>query len=103
MLAQLQLMCGKKPDYSYLWRLFDTRCLGRAWKDKVKKPDSRDEYIYWQYKLIHDKTNIRERVSLKTLAKELGCDYDPNKHHDALYDVELTFEVFKKLAKILEL
>ena len=38
------------------------------------------------------------KLGLKDIAKVLGVDYDTSRHHDALYDCQLTANVFKQLA-----
>lgn len=38
-----------------------------------------------------------EKVGLNAMCKKMGVPYEPNKHHDALYDAHLTAQLFKKL------
>ena len=88
-------LCGKKTDYSYIDRVLDTKCIGRAIKnDSYYNPDS--SLISWQYKLL----NYRKKgvkTNLKQLCKDYSIEFDNLKLHDALYDVEKTFEVLQKL------
>ncbi len=88
-------LCGKKTDYSYIDRVLDTNCIGRAIKNDIYyNPDS--SLISWQYKLL----NYRKKgvkTNLKQLCKDYSIEFDNLKLHDALYDVEKTFEVLQKL------
>lgn len=38
-----------------------------------------------------------ENFKLKTVARQMGIEVDESKLHDAVYDVELTLEIFKRL------
>ena len=52
--------------------------------------------VSWQYRLL----NIRERnlkVNLQQCCKDYDVEFDPEKLHDALYDIERNVEVFKKM------
>jgi len=90
----LRLDCGKKTDYSYVERIIDTNCLSKAYKMNIKRPD--DSLILWQYKLA----GYRERnmkTNQKAMLNEFKIDFDESKLHDAIYDVKMTNELFKKL------
>lgn len=80
-------------DYSYVERIIDTRALAVAIAKDI--PVDKDDFISWQYRLI----NHRER-KLKTsqafLLKKYNIDHDPKRLHDALYDIEMNFKVFRK-------
>lgn len=86
---------GKKPDYSYIKRSIDTVCLAKALKNDIKF--CRDESFYsWQYKL----NNMMDKKSKKKLIDL--CHYydikiDESRLHDAMYDIEQNYEVFKKM------
>ena len=90
----LRKACGKKSDYSYINRMFDTDCLAKAFKMNLKKPDS--NLTLWQSKL----NNYRKK-GMKTsqgfLLKEFGIEHDPKKLHNAIYDVKMTLEIFHQL------
>ena len=92
----LRKACGKKSDYSYINRMFDTNCLAKAFKMNLKKPDS--NLTLWQSKL----NNYRKK-GMKTsqgfLLKEFGIEHDPKKLHDAIYDVKMTLEIFHQLTQ----
>lgn len=87
-------LMGKKPDFSYLDRVIDTNCLARAIK-KNFRPQPDEKLITWQYKLA----GFREKglkTSSKVLLKEYNIEFDENKLHDSMYDVEMTFKIFNK-------
>tara|TARA_B100002019_G_scaffold138108_1_gene118999 strand:- start:37529 stop:38170 length:642 start_codon:yes stop_codon:yes gene_type:complete len=88
-------LCGKNTDYSYVKNSLDTVCLARAIKKGIKKQKETD-MVSWQYRLL----NIRERnlkVNLQQCCKDYDIEFDPEKLHDALYDIERNVEVFKKM------
>jgi hypothetical protein len=102
MVAILQRMAGVPIDYAWLRRLWDTRALGRAWRDNYPKPQD-DNFLAWQYRCVFERGDRKTSVSLKKMAPDLGVEYDPTKHHDALYDIDLTKRVFEALIKKLDL
>ena len=76
-------------------RVLDTNCLARAIKNDIKF-DQSSCLISWQYKLL----NYRKKgvkTNLKQLCKDYSIEFDDSKLHDALYDVEKTFEVLNKI------
>jgi len=88
-------LLNKEPDYSYLNRVIDTNCIARGIKNQISYSEN-DELIEWQYKLLHHRTK-GVKTNLKQLCKDNDIDFDEKKLHDALYDVEKTFEVYNKL------
>jgi DNA polymerase III epsilon subunit-like protein len=85
---------GIDIDYSFVSRIFDTKAIATALNKGNKTPD-KDDFIAWQIKWLH----YRER-GLKTNQKHLLEYYDikfnEKKLHDALYDIEMNFEIFLK-------
>ena len=82
------------PDYSYINNLLDTACLAKAIKKDI--PFKNGDLLGWQYKL----NNLIERglkVNLQQCCKDYSIDLDPSLLHDALYDIEKNYEVFKKM------
>ena len=86
-------LMGMKSDNSYVNRVIDTKSISTAIFKNVL-PD-KENFLSWQYKMLH----IREK-GLKTnqafMLKYYDIPHDPNRLHDSLYDVEMTFEIFKK-------
>ncbi len=83
------------PDYSYIDRSIDTVCLAKALKNDIKFKHDED-YFSWQYKL----NNMMDRKSKKKLidlCKHYELEIDEDKLHDAMYDIEQNYEVFKKM------
>ena len=90
----LRRLCHKAPDYSYIDRCIDTNCIARAIKNQIK-PDEPRFFASWQYKLLHHRVR-GVKTNLKQLCKDYELDFDEKKLHDALYDIEVNFQVFQK-------
>jgi DNA polymerase III epsilon subunit-like protein len=86
-------LMGMSADYSYVKRIIDTKSLATAIAKDI--PVDKDNFLPWQYRLL----NHKER-GLKTsqayLLKKYNIDHDPKRLHDALYDIEMNFKVFRK-------
>lgn len=85
---------GKKEDFSYQARLFDTVALGKAFK-KGMKPDTSD-LLAWQYRML----SYREKglkVNLAQLGRDLEVKFDESRLHDSEIDTLLNVEVFRQL------
>lgn len=95
--GSLQRYLGEKPDYSYLSRIYDTRPIGKAYKEGLNVPTSGD-LLSWQYKIIHDRT-LKAKASQLYQLKNLGIDFEESRLHDAGYDVECCFKIFLELKK----
>lgn len=95
--ASLQRYLGEKPDYSYLPRIYDTRPLGKAYKEGLNAPTSGD-FLSWEYKVMHDRS-LKAKASQLFQLKNLGIDFEESRLHDACYDVECTFKIFLELKK----
>ena len=100
MVAAMQRSLGETPDYSYLERIYDTRAYGKAYREELDKP--KNNLLSWQYKIIHDRS-LRARVSQTQLLKFFGIDFEENLLHNALYDNQKCYEVFKALKKHMKL
>jgi len=84
----------KGSNFSYIPRILDTNCIAKAIKKQLQPPKN-ESLIYWQYRL----NDFRERglkTSIKTQLKEYKIDFDENKLHDSMYDVEMNFKIFQK-------
>ena len=84
-----------KTDHSYTFKLVDTLCLAKALKKQIKL-NKGDNFLAWQYRL----SNLIERglrCNLKQCCKDYDIDFDSSKLHDALYDINVNYEVFKKM------
>lgn len=73
--------------------MLDTKALATALFKDIKPSG---DLLSWQMKLM----NHREK-GLKTsqgfLLKQFGIDHDPSKLHDALYDIQMNYKIFRKL------
>lgn len=88
-------LLGRKTDYSYLNKSLDTLCLAKAIAKDIQLNDG-DNLLSWQFKL----NSIYQRglrLNLGACCKTYDVDFDPSKLHDALYDIQKNYEVFKKL------
>lgn len=100
MISQLQRMFGKKVEYSYLERILDTRALGKAHREGLDKP--KDNFLSWQYKIINDRS-LKAKVSQNQLLKYFDIEFEESKLHDALYDIQMCYNVFCELKKVMNL
>lgn len=86
---------GLKPDYSYVDRSIDTLCLAKAIKNEIKI--NKDDHFYdWQYRL-NNMIDRKSKKKLIDLCKDYDIPVDESKLHDAMYDIEQNFLVFKKM------
>jgi DNA polymerase III epsilon subunit-like protein len=84
---------GRKSDYSYLDRIIDTKSLSTAIFKNIL-PD-KTNFLSWQYKLLNHKEKGL-KTSQASMLKHYNIPHDPHKLHDALYDIEMTFQIFLK-------
>ena len=96
MIAELQRMFGRKRDFTYFDRIYDTRALGKAHREGLEKP--KENFLSWQYKIINDRS-LKSKVSQIQLLKYFGIDFEEEKLHDALYDIEMCYQIFCELKK----
>jgi len=86
-------LMGMKSDNSYVDRVIDTKSISTAIFKNVLH--DKENFLSWKNKMLH----IREK-GLKTnqafMLKYYDIPHDPKRLHDSLYDVEMTFEIFKK-------
>lgn len=87
-------LLGFETDFSYINRIYDTNCVAKAIKKEIK-PVKNGSFIYWQYKL-NDYRERNMRTSIKAQLKQYKIDFDENKLHDSLYDVQMNFKIFQK-------
>jgi DNA polymerase III epsilon subunit-like protein len=100
-LGVLQKILGETPDYSYMNRIYDTRAIGKAYKEGLEKPKNGD-FLSWQYKVMHDRT-LKTKASQLALLKGFGIVFDESKLHNAVYDNEMCFKNFLELKKRMNL
>ena len=85
---------GRKTDYSWLDRHWDILAVFRAIQSGAKNPPN-DDFLAWQYSWINHRDR-KIKASLASQLKHYNIPFNDQSRHDALVDVELTFEVFKK-------
>ena len=93
-------LMGMDADYSYVQRIIDTKSLAMAIAKQI--PYNGEDFINWQYRLL----NHRERgikTSQASLLKKYNIPHDSARLHDAMYDIEMTFKIFRKQLFDLEL
>ena len=86
-------LMGMESDHSYVRRIIDTKSLATAIAKEI--PVEKENFINWQYRLLNHKERGL-RTSQATLLKKYNIDHDPKRLHDALYDIEMNFKIFKK-------
>lgn len=93
-------LIGEPLHQDYINRIIDTKAIATAIAKESPVPNH--DFIYWQYRWL----NHRERglkTSQLTLLKKYEIDFDPKRLHDALYDIEMNFEIFHKQLYDIEL
>lgn len=86
-------------QYALLERIVDTNLLARAYKEGWK-PD-RANFLSWQYKVMGAfRKGVKTNLTL--MATELGIPFDESKLHDAMEDLMVNYEVYKKLINLVE-
>jgi DNA polymerase III epsilon subunit-like protein len=88
---------GREIDFGFLERTIVTLALAKA--KNMGWPIDRDNFLFWQYKALNER--IKAKTTLSTMAKEFNIDFDPDKLHDALYDLGLNVKVFYQLRYML--
>jgi DNA polymerase III alpha subunit (gram-positive type) len=83
---------GLKPDYSFLNHFVDTNCIAKLIKLNMQV---QEPLLNQMYKL----SNFVQKglkTSLTTLSKQYGFEVDESQFHGALYDSEITRQIFFK-------
>ncbi len=93
-------LMGLGSDHSYVDRIIDTLSLARA----IAKEDEPnfDNFMCWQYGW----NNFFQRglrAGQATLLKKYNIPHDKDRLHDALYDIEMNFKIFRKQLYDIEL
>lgn len=84
----------KFSDFQY--RVIDTLALARAYKSGIPYSGKTPEDLFlWQIKVLNMKDRPRG-CGLEAIARELGVNTIGN-FHDALFDIKVNAEVFRKL------
>lgn len=86
---------GYNPDYSYVARSIDTLCLAKAIKNDIRY-SKEDDFFSWQYRL-NNMIDRKSKKKLIDLCKHYDIKIDESRLHDAMYDIEQNYEVFKKM------
>ncbi len=88
-------LLNKAPDYSFLNHLVDTLSISKAINNEIEyKPN--ENFTQWQYKILSIRTRSG-RNKLIDLCKKYEVPFNMKKLHDALYDIQKNYEVFKKM------
>lgn len=85
---------GRKTDYSWMDRHIDILATFRAIMAGAKTPP-KDDLLAWQYTFLNNRDK-KVKASLSAQLKHYGLEYDANLHHDPIWDVRATFQVFWK-------
>lgn len=101
MIKNLQKFTYNKIDFSYLDRVIDTKVLFIAQQKNIKY-DGNCPFLSWQYKV----NSIVERglkSSQQFMLNYFEIPHDKEKLHEAMYDISMLFEIFKKLIRNTEI
>ena len=94
MLNSWRRAMGLDSSFDYVNRVLDTKALAMAIAKECRSVDC-DDLICWQYRwLNHREKGIK--TSQAHLLKHYEIPHDPSKLHDAVYDIEMTFQIFQK-------
>lgn len=88
------------PDYSFVNRIIDTKSLATAIAKSI--PIDKANFLAWQYRML----NFREKglkTSQITLLRKYSIPFDEKRLHDALYDIEMNYKIFRKQLYDIEL
>lgn len=97
-------LLGLIPSYDWTNRHVDIQTLEKAKQLDYKIPQiGTDDWIFFNVRM----SEIRQRglkTNLKFLCESYDVPYDETRHHrEALYDVELTRQIFEKQVKSLDI
>lgn len=96
-LRNLARFVGDDIDFNdFILRVRDTISMARGDYFESKMPKDETELLSWQYKYLH-KSVRAFRSSLGAVAKGQNIDYDKDRAHDALYDVEIGYKIYRNL------
>lgn len=98
----LRQQLGLKSNYDYLYdrefSCYDTLALSKAFKLGIP-PDisSSNAFLAWQYRVLGIRTERSVKTNLGAMGKEFNIDFNQDDLHDALFDIRLNREIFRKL------
>lgn len=92
-------LCGKKPDWSWMKRMYDTNCLSKAYRKGIKPDLANMRAWQWKMQSIHDRT-LKTRLGI--MCAEFKIAFDDTRAHDALYDIDKTRELFEAQKRVIE-
>lgn len=84
---------GLPSDYSFINRIIDTKSIATAIAKEI--PVQKENLLSWQYRLLNHKERGL-KTSQATLLKKYDIPHDPKRLHDAMYDIEMNFRIFRK-------
>lgn len=90
-------LLGRKTEWSWYSRHYDIQVIEKAKKlGIIPPPIGTDDWVLFNVKMsIYHERGLKTNVAF--LCKEYDVPYDASRHHvEALYDVELTYQIFQK-------
>ena len=87
--------------WGFINRAIDTLPLSRCYNAEEKFDTS--NFLASQMKFLGRPKKGSKKANLGAMCKSLDIELDPSRQHDAVYDVEKTFELFDKLKYKLEI
>ncbi len=101
-LRNFRRYCGKKEDYSFIHRIYDTMSIGKAIQLGIPFPTEQEDITPWMYRLInYRKKGLKSNLEFQ--CKMLDIPYNKELAHQANFDIKMTMEIFKKQYQKLEM
>lgn len=84
-------------DWKFLMpKIIDTKSVAQGIKMQIPFNPKKDNFLEYQYRMANARVKgIKTRLAI--LGKEYGIDFDENRLHDAIYDLELNKKVWDKM------
>lgn len=87
---------GITPPHRFEEKVWDTVAVARGIKQNIKFDRKTESFFWYQMRMMSNKPPRGIKCGLAQLMKDYNLDYDENQHHQALWDVQNTFKVFRK-------
>lgn len=97
LLRNMYHQVGRELDFNkFIYRCVDTLAMARGRFYQIEMPEDERERLSYNYKMLH-RPSRAFKGSLSAVARDFGIDFDPNRLHDALYDVFINAQVYQRL------
>jgi DNA polymerase III epsilon subunit-like protein len=76
--------------------VFDTLALARGYLNNINYSGGMGDLLFYQYKMLNERIK-GSKTKLSDLAEHFGIEYDKDKLHDGLYDLEINVKIWNAL------